>query len=202
MTALTAPKRFLAAIFIFGALGMTAAACAPAPTAPYYGISFKAPANAYVNRTFTPTPTATSGLPVTLTLDATSTACTLIGGVVTFQTVGPCVINANQPGNETFAAARQVQRTITVRDCPVLRSGLWTGPSGTSATVNVLGTNFSGSVNLTSLGFGVQSFGGSVACEVVSGSFNGTPLTGILSFDGRVLTSNYSGISIVLNAPA
>jgi hypothetical protein len=41
-----------------------------------------------------------------------------------------------------------------------------------------------------------------VACEVVSGSFNGTPLTGILSFDGRILSSTYSGISIVLNAPA
>ena len=200
MTARTAPKRVLAAIFIIGALGMTAAACAPAPTVPYYGISFKAPANAYVNRTFTPAPTATSGLPVTLTLDATSTACTLINGVVAFQTVGPCVINANQPGNETFAAARQVQRTITVRDCPPLR--LWTGPSGTSANVIFSGTTFNGTVNLTSLGFGVQSFVGSVACEVVSGSFNGTPLTGILSFDGRILSSNYSGISIVLNAPA
>ena len=202
MTTRTAPKRVLAAIFIIGALGMTAAACAPAPTVPYYGISFRAPANAYLNRTFTPAPTATSGLPVTLTLDATSTACTLIGGVVTFQTVGPCVINANQAGNETFAAARQVQRTINVRECPPLRSGLWTGPSGTSANVIFSGTTFNGTVNLTSLGFGVQSFVGSVACEVVSGSFNGTPLPGILSFDGRILSSNYSGISIVLNAPA
>ena len=33
-------------------------------------------------------------------------------------------------------------------------------------------------------------------------TFNGTPISGILTYDGRVLSSNYNGIDIVLNAPA
>ncbi len=202
MTALLARTRLLAAPLLIGVVGFALTARAPEPTAPYYGIIFNAPANVYLNRTFTPTATATSGLPVTLTLDATSTACSFVGGVIAFETIGNCVINANQAGNENFAPARQVQRTIAVRECPTLRPGIWTGPAGTSANVSVDGSTFFGSVDLSALGFGVQSFGGIVTCEVVRMTFNGTPLVGTLSFDGRVLASNYSGIDIVLNAPA
>ena len=51
------------------------------------------------------------------------------------------------------------------------------------------------------MGFGVQLFGGSVSCEVVNMTFNGTPLTGVLSPDGSTLSSNYQGIDITLVAP-
>jgi hypothetical protein len=64
--------------------------------------------------TYTPTATSTSGLPVAITLDATSTGCTLAGGIVTFTTVGTCVIDANQAGNATYVPAAQVQQSITV----------------------------------------------------------------------------------------
>ena len=63
---------------------------------------------------YTPTATATSGLGVTITLDSTSSGCTLSGGVVTFTSAGTCVIDANQAGNGTWAAAVQVQQTITI----------------------------------------------------------------------------------------
>ena len=70
-----------------------------------------------------------------------------------------------------------------------------------SANVYVYGTSFSGTVDLSSLGYGVQAFAGTVACEVVSMTFNSTPLTGWLSWDGKTLSSNYNGIDIVLYAP-
>ena len=40
--------------------------------------------NAGANPTYTPTATSTSGLPVTLSVDAASDGCTITGGVVTF----------------------------------------------------------------------------------------------------------------------
>ena len=58
---------------------------------------------------------ATSGLPVTFTIDAAaSTVCTIAGSTVSFIGVGTCVINANQAGNATFNAAPQVQQSFTV----------------------------------------------------------------------------------------
>jgi hypothetical protein len=58
--------------------------------------------------------TSTSGLPVAITLDATSTGCTLTGSSVTFPAVGTCVIDANQAGNTTYGAAAQVQQHTTI----------------------------------------------------------------------------------------
>jgi hypothetical protein len=39
--------------------------------------------------------------------------CTVSGGTVTYAAAGSCVIDANQAGNATYAAA-QAQQTITV----------------------------------------------------------------------------------------
>ena len=193
--------RLVAAPLLIALISLVAAACAPTP-APYKGIVFSAPSIGYVGKSFTPKATSTSGLPVTLTLDATSTGCTYSGGVVNFTAPGVCVINANQPGDGTIPADKQVQRKITVYNCPPLRSGIWTGPMNLSANVVATGSTFTGTVDLTSLGFGVQIFAGTVNCEVASMTFNGVPLTGTLSPDGMRLSSSYQGISIVLNAPA
>jgi hypothetical protein len=67
---------------------------------------------------YTPTATATSGLPVTITLDSSSSGCTLSSGVVSFSAAGTCVIDANQAGNGAWAAAAQVQQTITSNRAP------------------------------------------------------------------------------------
>ena len=64
--------------------------------------------------TYTPTATATSGLTVIITLDGTSTGCTLNAGVVSFTGVGTCTIDANQAGNANWNPAPQVQQSITV----------------------------------------------------------------------------------------
>ena len=195
-------KRALAAPFLLGLIGLVGAACAPEPpAAPYYGIYFYPPSVGYVGKAYTPTATATSNLPVSFALDPSSTGCSLAGGILSYNSVGSCVINANQAGDATRPAAAQVQRTIAVRNCPPLRSGIWSGPLGLSANVIATGSNFTGSVDLSSLGFGVQAFGGSVSCEVATMTFNSTPLTGWLSPDGSTLSSNYNGIDIVLTAP-
>ena len=175
-------------------------ACAPEP-APT-GIFFYPPSVAYVNHQYTPTATSSNNLPVSFALDATSTGCSFVDGIVFFDSLGTCVINANQVGDATNPAFPQVQRKIPIYNCPTLRSGIWTGPLGLSANVVVDGSTFSGTVDLSSQGYGVQIFAGVVSCEVVYMTFNSTPLTGTLSYDGKVLSSSYSGIDIVLNAPA
>ncbi|MGH3153243.1 MAG: serine/threonine-protein kinase, partial [Streptosporangiaceae bacterium] len=55
-----------------------------------------------------------SGSPVTFSVDPASDpgACTVFGASVTFTGVGRCVIDANQAGNGTYAAAPQVQQTV------------------------------------------------------------------------------------------
>ena len=79
-------------------------------------ISFTAPASGTVGGSATLSASATSGLPVALFVDSGSGAgvCSVSGGTVTYNNSGSCVIDANQSGNGTYAAAAQVQRTITV----------------------------------------------------------------------------------------
>ncbi|MER7274684.1 hypothetical protein ABT369_09525 [Dactylosporangium sp. NPDC000244] len=57
--------------------------------------------------------TATSGLAVAFT-SATPGVCTVSGSTVTPLAAGTCTINADQPGNTTYAAAPQVQRSLTI----------------------------------------------------------------------------------------
>jgi len=79
-----------------------------------------APSGAVVGgATYAPTATATSGLPVTLSIDPTaSTFCSINAGVVSFLASGTCVINANQAGNANYLAAPQVQQSFTVGEAP------------------------------------------------------------------------------------
>jgi hypothetical protein len=61
------------------------------------------PAKAIVGATYTPGATATSGLPVDVTVKP-SGVCTLSGGKVTFVGTGLCQIHAAQAGNDTYKA--------------------------------------------------------------------------------------------------
>jgi hypothetical protein len=75
-----------------------------APTAAVYGGSYAVSA------------TASSGLPVALSIDSSSDpgACSLSGGTVTFTGVGQCVIDANQGGNISWAPAQQAQQSFKI----------------------------------------------------------------------------------------
>ena len=83
--------------------------------------------------TYTPTATATSGLAVTITLDGTSTGCTLSAGVISFTAGGTCVVDANQAGSTNWNAATQVQQSITVNKANQTISFTATAPAGASA---------------------------------------------------------------------
>jgi hypothetical protein len=76
------------------------------------------PSPVAVGASYTPTATASSGLTVAITLDATSTGCSLSGGVVSFTAAGTCVVDANQAGDLTYNAAAQVQQSVTVTNPP------------------------------------------------------------------------------------
>jgi hypothetical protein len=81
------------------------------------GFTSSVPSFAHVGGlTYTPTATSTSGLPVTITIDATSApVCAISGtGEVSFQAPGTCTLNANQPGDEGYLPAAQVQQSFTV----------------------------------------------------------------------------------------
>jgi hypothetical protein len=97
-----------------------------------------APTNAVIGGTYTPTATATSGLPVTLTISAASSSiCSINAGLVTFNAAGTCVIRANQPGNASFHAAPQVQQSVVVHlphtDIHLTMGG--TAPAGSPFTL-------------------------------------------------------------------
>jgi hypothetical protein len=108
----------------------------PATTSLSQTVSFtsSAPTDAVVGGTYTPTASATSTLPVTLTIDASSSAvCTISGGVVTFDATGDCVIDAEQPGDADWDPAPRVQQTVAVGKTP--QTITFTSSAPTGATV-------------------------------------------------------------------
>jgi hypothetical protein len=79
-------------------------------------ISFTAPASGTAGRSATLSATGGgSGNPVVFSADPGSAkVCNVSGTTVTYTAAGSCVIDANQAGTATYAAAPQVQQTITV----------------------------------------------------------------------------------------
>jgi hypothetical protein len=116
-------------------------------TKPTQSISFTVPAAAVVDSSAALSATGGgSGNPVVFSVGPSSGpgVCTLSGDTVTYTAVGTCVIDANQAGNATYAAAPQVQRTITVSK---------TKPQSISFTTPALGT-VNGSATLSATGGG------------------------------------------------
>ena len=75
------------------------------------------PSPAAYGGTYVPEATATSGLPVTFSIDSASTpgACSINGsGTVTFTGVATCIVDANQAGDNSFGPAPTVSQTIEV----------------------------------------------------------------------------------------
>jgi hypothetical protein len=108
-----------------------------------------APAGATVGGpTYNATASATSGSPVTLTIDASAAAvCTIAGSTVSFIGAGTCVINANQAGDANYEAAPQVQQSFPVGKALQTISFTSTAPSGAvvgGPTYNVTATATSG----------------------------------------------------------
>lgn len=63
--------------------------------------------------------TSSSGLPVVLGIDPTSSSvCSMAGSSVSFMSEGVCLIDANQAGNAGYSAASQVQQSFGVAPAP------------------------------------------------------------------------------------
>jgi len=102
------------------------------------------PVGAVGGPTYVPTATASSGLPVILSIDPSSgMACSLSGQMVTFTHVGTCVIDANQVGNDFYDAAPEVQQSIVVEAIAITTTALPSGTAnvGYSVTLSAIGGN-------------------------------------------------------------
>lgn len=97
--------------------------------------------------------TTASGLAVTFVLDAatTNSACTVSAtGVVTVLAVGNCVVTAEQAGNDRYAAATPVTRTIAITPvvpgAPVITS---VAAGNTEVTVGFAAPSFTGGASIS-----------------------------------------------------
>ncbi len=166
---------------------------------------------------YAPAASATSGLAVAIILDATSTGCSLAGGTVTFTAVGTCVIDANQPGNITYAPAPQAQQKIAVGQASTtiaVTSSAHPSVVGQAvtytATVTVAGqvaptgsVTFDDGATAITCGPGSHGFNGtSATCAVAYTATSGSPhsITAVYSGDGNFGTSTSPAVSQVVNA--
>jgi Bacterial Ig-like domain (group 3) len=106
------------------------------------------PATADYGGSYTPAASATSGLPVTFSIDSTSTtgACALNAptGVVSFTGTGTCVIDAAQAGSSVYGPA-QAQQSVTI------------APAATTTTVAVTATALTATVTALPPGGGTPA---------------------------------------------
>ncbi len=155
-------------------------AAAPGTTAQTITIASAAPSPAVVGGTYGVLATASSGLPVSLTIDAASTSvCTITGSSVTFIGTGGCVIVANQGGNATFAAAPQVTQVVLVEVAQGTTSQTITigsiapNPALIGGIYNVLATASSGlpvALTIDAASAGVCTIAGSSVAFIATGN--------------------------------
>jgi hypothetical protein len=138
------------------------------------------PAAGIIHGSYAPSATVTSGNTVVITLDGSSTGCSISKGVVTFTDNGVCRINFNDVGNGAFAAAHEVQQDITVG----------TGNPRAQATLVLTSKRFidGRSMNLTSVG---GSGSGAVSYAVTDSGTAGCFI------EGSVLKANRAGTCTV-----
>ncbi|HVT19110.1 MAG TPA: Ig-like domain-containing protein [Thermoanaerobaculia bacterium] len=104
--------------------------------------------------TYNVTATASSGLTVAFTIDASATSfCSISGSTVSFTADGTCVIDANQAGNANYNAAPQVQQSILVDAPPTVTSTIPVNNAINVPLASTITINFSKSVNVTGSAF-------------------------------------------------
>jgi hypothetical protein len=75
------------------------------------------PTTADVGDTYTPAATSTSSLPVTLSVDSsTSSVCSMSAGVVTLNALGDCEVDATQAGDATYTSAPEAEQAFVIPD--------------------------------------------------------------------------------------
>jgi len=169
-------SRVLVALaIILGASFLIATPAFATGTTPNTISASAAPHAGSTHGTYSPSASASSGDSVAITLDSSSTGCSLSDNKVTFTGAGTCVVDFNDPGNSTYAAAAQVQQsikvyssnTITTSDFPKAASNGGAYAPGLSATSGdkVVMTLTKGSSGCY-LNYGWIEFKGSGECGV------------------------------------
>jgi hypothetical protein len=162
-----------------------------------------APPSSYTDGsgTVTLSATASSGLTVVFTSDASSTAtCSVSGTTLTISGSGICVIDANQSGSSTYWAATQVQATINVSASLLTPTLTASAPSSTTygnsvsvtATISGTGATPTGTVTITATPSGGSAILLVNAATLVGGSYT---YTGTLPAGTDAITVSYSGDS-------
>jgi uncharacterized repeat protein (TIGR01451 family) len=165
------------------------------------------PTNATVGGTYTPTATASSGLPVTITIDTSSSlVCSISGGMVTFNAPGNCVIDANQMGNAAYTAAPQVQQMIKVMlPAPVAKPDHYYTGINTKLTVPSPGVLGNDTLNGAVISSHTNPAHGSLTLNA-NGSFVYTPSRNFVGIDSFTYTlKNPTGSStatVTIDVPA
>jgi hypothetical protein len=153
----------------------------PAPSKSVQSIQFTStpPSGAVVGGpTYTVGAAASSGLPVTLTIDGASAGvCAISGTAVSLIGSGTCTIDANQAGNASYHPAPQAQQSFTVALRTQTISFTSTAPSGAvvggGTTYTVSATSTSGlavTFSIASASAGVCTVSGSTVSITGAGS--------------------------------
>ncbi|HEX4858464.1 MAG TPA: hypothetical protein VFV17_05555 [Usitatibacteraceae bacterium] len=112
--------------------------------------------------------TASSGLAVAFTT-GTPTVCTVSGANVTMLTLGTCTINANQPGNATYAAAPTVAQSFAIVGGVPGAPTIGVGTAGNAqATVSFTAPASTGGSPITLY---------TATCNGISATANSSPIT-------------------------
>jgi hypothetical protein len=119
--------------------------------------------------------TATSGLPVALTIDAASAnVCVIANDIVSFIGPGSCTIDANQAGNVDYASAPQTQQTFAVATAGGAGSQMISFTSTPPVGAIVNGPTYTPTAVATSMLPVVLTIDGASAavCKISSGTVN------------------------------
>ena len=150
------------------------------------------PTNAQVGGAYIPTATATSGQPVVIT---SSGSCVMLSGTVEFQSSGNCIINFNDPGNLTYAAAAQKSQSFSVG----LGSQVALSISTTSATSNgssyALALSTTGGSGSGAVTYAIDGGGTAAGCSLASGTLTATSAGSCVVTATKAADSSYGAAS-------
>lgn len=190
------PRVVVAALAAFAVVFGTATAAQADPADQTVSFTSSPPSPAQYGGTYVPTASATSGLPVTIDADPSSSGvCSDNGSTVTFIHVGTCKLNAAQGGNGDFNPASASQ-TFTIVAHPLtvdVAGGQTYGDSSTAYfSGDITGFQFSDDASVIS---GTLSCTSSVTHSTGVGSYPITTCSG-LSATNYAITLNPGSVTV------